>query len=171
VTPPPTPADIHDADASDHAAIVEIFNHYVKTSAVTFETEPFTVSTRRELFEAHAPSGPHRLLVATDDGNVLGFASSRPFQPRPAYARTIATSIYLRPDMTGRGFGSMLYSRLFDEIRGECVHRAIAGITVPNDASQALHTGFGFTPIGVQTEVGYKFDKYWDVLLLERTVG
>jgi phosphinothricin acetyltransferase len=163
--------DIHDAARAQHGEIVDIFNRYVTTSPATFETGPFTTSTRQAWFEGHAPSGPHRLLVATQGARVVGFASSRPFQPRPAYARTIATSIYLRPDMTGRGFGSALYNRLFDVIKGQCIHRAIAGITMPNDASHALHIRCGFTPIGVQTEVGYKFGEYWDVLLLERVVG
>ena len=75
-----------------------------------------------------------------------------------------------RPEATGRGVGRMLYAALLAELAGEDVHRAYAAVALPNDASVALHRAFGFTDVGVFSEVGRKFDRWWDVLWLERPV-
>ena len=80
-------------------------------------------------------------------------------------------SIYLAPDALGRGIGSRLYEELFTAIAGEDVHRAYAGITLPNPGSVALHEKFGFQSIGVYHEVGRKFGRYWDVEWFERELG
>jgi len=77
-------------------------------------------------------------------------------------------SVYLDPQAGGQGLGSALYARLFDALKGEDVHRALAGVTLPNDASLALHKRFGFEPVGTYSEVGRKFDRYWDVMWIEK---
>jgi phosphinothricin acetyltransferase len=110
-------------------------------------------------------------LVAEDDGFVCGFASSSPFRARAAYATSIETSVYCDPERLGRGTGSMLYVRLFDELAGEDLHRAYAGIALPNDASVSLHERFGFVKIGEYSEVGRKFGRFWDVAWFEKPLG
>ena len=70
--------------------------------------------------------------------------------------------------MTGRGIGTILYKVLFDALRNEDIHRVMAGITLPNDASVKIHRRFGFTDVGVFTESGRKFDRYWDVVWMQR---
>ena len=99
--------------------------------------------------------GPHRLLVAADTSGILGYATSSRFRPKAAYATTVATSVYCRPDTFGRGVGSMLYDRLFAAIAEDDLHRAMAGITLPNDASVHLHRRFGFTDIGISASSSY----------------
>ena len=79
------------------------------------------------------------------------------------------TSIYLAPDAGGQGIGTLLYDALFASLARQDVHMALAGITQPNDASNALHRGFGFKDVGTFRQVGRKFDKYWDVLWMEKT--
>ena len=80
------------------------------------------------------------------------------------------TTIYLAPEACGRGIGRRLYAALFEAIQGAGIHRVLAGVTLPNEASLRLHAAFGFEPVGVFREVGWKFDRYWDVAWFERGV-
>jgi phosphinothricin acetyltransferase len=155
---------------ADLPALTEIYNHYVRTSGITFDTTPFTVEERQEWFAHYATSGPHRLLVAADAAGVLGYATSGPFRPKPGYVTSVETSVYLRPDATGRGLGTLLYGALFDAIAPEDLHRAYAGVALPNDASVALHERLGFRQLGIYVEVGRKFGRYWDVAWFERAL-
>jgi phosphinothricin acetyltransferase len=82
----------------------------------------------------------------------------------------VETTVYLDPAATGRGVGSMLYQQLFTELQAEDVHRAFAGVALPNPASVALHRRFGFTDVGTFTEVGRKNGRWWDVLWLQRSL-
>jgi phosphinothricin acetyltransferase len=140
----------------------------VRTSPVTFDVEPFSAEGRREWFSDYADRGPHRLLVAVVGEAVQGYATSSPFRPRLAYRTSVETSVYCHPGATGRGVGTRLYAGLFEAIAGEGLHRAYAGITVPNEPSLALHRRFGFREIGTFHEVGHKLGRYWDVLWLEK---
>jgi phosphinothricin acetyltransferase len=142
----------------------------VAGSPATFDTAPVTLEARAEWMAHYADSGPHRLLVAVDDGIVAGYVTSSRFRERPAYATSIETSAYCRAGFTGRGIGTTLYRALFDALHGEDLHRAYAGVTIPNPASVALHRKLGFDELGVYNEVGRKFGRYWDVLWLERAL-
>jgi len=161
---------VRPATESDLAAVNDIYNHYVRTSPATFDLEERALDGRHQWLAEHR-SALHRALVAEAGGRIEGFATSSAWRPKAAYARTVETSVYVAPDATGRGVGSALYRALFDALATEEVHRAIAGMTLPNDASRALHLAFGFRPVGVFTEQGYKFGRYWDVEWFERTVG
>jgi len=121
------------------------------------------VEGRRPWLTQFAATGRYRILVAERDGSTLGWANSRRFHERAAYDPTIETSIYLDPAARGQRVGTALYGALFDLLQGEDIHRAIGGITLPNDASVALHQKFGFTSVGVMREVGRKFGRWWDV--------
>ena len=159
---------IRAAATEDVPRLTEIYNHYIVHTQATFDIEPMTVEQRLEWFSHYASTGPHRLLVADDDGVVCGFATSSPHRARAAYATSVETSVYCDPERIGRGIGSMLYSRLFDELAGEDLHRALAGITLPNDASVSLHERFGFVKIGEYSEVGRKFRRFWNVAWFEK---
>lgn len=160
--------DIRAARTGDLPDLTDIYNHYVRTSHATFDVEPFTVEARTEWLSHHAETGPYRVLVAVDGRSVLGYATSSRFRKRPAYRTSAEVSAYLHPDATGRGVGSALYTRLLDDLGSEGLHRALAGIALPNDPSVAMHRRFGFREIGTYSEVGHKFGRYWDVLWLER---
>jgi phosphinothricin acetyltransferase len=152
----------------DVAALTDLYNHYVVTTAITFDIEPFTVEARTDWFSHYRPDGPHRLYVAAAGDTAVGYATSSPFRQKAAYATTVETSVYCHPDWTGRGIGSALYEALFAGLGDEDLRRACAGITLPNDASVALHHRFGFHDVGVHTEVGRKHGRFWDVLMMER---
>jgi phosphinothricin acetyltransferase len=92
------------------------------------------------------------------------------FRPRAAYRPSVETTIYLDPQASGRGIGSMLYQQLFVDLQSEDVHRAFAGVAMPNPASVALHRRFGFTDIGTFGEVGRKQGRWWDVLWMQRSL-
>jgi len=164
----PDSVRIRSAEPSDAGALTEIYNHYILNGAITFDIEPISVAARREWMSHYAPTGPHRLLVAENDGRVAGHASSSKFRDKAAYRTSVETSIYLHPDCVGKGIGRRLYQALFDALASEDLHRAYAGVTLPNPASVALHEKLGFVPLGLYREVGRKFDRYWSVRWFER---
>jgi len=163
-----TPGAIRRLQADDLPALNDIYNHYILTSPVTFDIEPKSLEDREAWARQFEASGRHQCFVALEDETLLGWACSGPFRPKAAYETSVEVSIYLGPQASGRGFGSVLYERLFAALKGEDVHRALAGITVPNPASLALHRQFGFTDVGTYSDVGRKFDQYWDVLWMEK---
>jgi phosphinothricin acetyltransferase len=159
---------IRAAEWRDLPWLTDIYNYYVVNTAITFDLKPFTVEERTEWFEFHRAKGRYRLLVAEQGSDLLGFASTGPFRAKQAYETTVETSIYCAPEATNRRIGTLLYTALFDALEGEDVHRFVAGITLPNDASVALHKRFGFTQVGVFTENGRKLGRYWSVAWFER---
>ena len=163
-----TIASIRPARESDLERLTEIYNYYVINTPITFDLEPFSVEERCEWFRHYSASGPHRLLIAESDGLVVGYVTSSRFRPKAGYETSVETSIYLAPEATGRGMGTDLYAALFAALAEEGLHRAYAGVTLPNPTSMALHRKFGFRSIGVYREVGRKFGKYWDVEWFEK---
>ena len=162
---------IRPAVLSDLPALTEIYNHYIVNTTITFDLAPFTLSERRSWFDDHSPAGRHRLLVAVDEAGpdtVLGYASTSRWRPKAAYETTVESSVYCRVDAVGRGIGTRLYEALFESIKGEDVHRIVAGVSLPNPASVALHERMGFGRVGVFERVGRKFGKYWDVAWVQR---
>ncbi|MGW5659448.1 N-acetyltransferase family protein [Streptomyces sp. NPDC003758] len=155
---------------SDLEALTDIYNHYVRETPITFDTTAFTAEERRPWLLSHPEDGPHRLMVAADaeSQEILGYATSSPFRPKPAYATSVEVTIYLAPHATGRGVGGHLYRALFEALAGEDLHRAYAGIAQPNEASVRLHERFGFRHVGTYREVGRKFGRYWDVAWYEK---
>jgi phosphinothricin acetyltransferase len=163
--------NVRPAADGDLGAINDIYNEYVKETHFTFDIEPMTIEARREWFSHYGGAGRHRLLVSISDGAVVGFTASSRFRPKPAYETSVETSIYLAAGEVGRGGGSKLYTALFRELENEDVHRAYAGISLPNPASIALHERFGFKRVAHFTEQGRKFGRYWDVAWFEKPLG
>lgn len=152
--------------ASDVPGVNDIANHYILTTAANLYYDAVTVADRAAWFAALG--GRYRAVVATDDDTVVGYASSAPVRPRPGFDRSVETSVYVDPARTGQGLGTALYAALFEVLAGENVHRLYAVLTLPNDASVALHERFGFRQVGRCSEMGYKFGTYWDVAWFER---
>jgi len=159
---------IRTAERADLARITEIYNYYVLNTSVTFDVEAYTVARREAWFAQFSAAGRHRLIVAEENGVVLGYAGTTRFRPKPAYETTVETSIYCAPEAVGKGIGKRLYAELFEMLSGEDLHRFVAGYALPNAASESLHRRFGFEVVGVFSENGRKFGKYWDVCWVER---
>ena len=171
---------IREFSFEDISALTELYNHYIVETAITFDLQPYTVEQRRQNWMSHyGHSGRHRLFVAQtvddialkDCAQIVGYASSSQFANKAAYETSVETSIYLDKGFVGGGLGSRLYEALFSALAKEDVHRAYAGVTLPNEASVAIHRKFGFEQAALYREVGRKFDRYWDVMWLEKAVS
>ena len=170
---------IREFSSDDISALTDLYNHYILETAITFDLRPYTVEQRwAEWMSHYAGSGRYRLFVAQlvedeprERYSIVGYASSSKFASKAAYETSVETSIYLSKAYGGGGIGSRLYEALFAALGEEDVHRAYAGITLPNDASIAIHRKFGFEQAALYREVGRKFDRYWDVAWFERKMN
>ena len=158
-------AHIRPAGPDDLAELLDIYNHYVRETAITFDIEPLTQRAWRAWFGKFGETGPHRLLVAADSagGQLLAYAYTSQFRAKPAYDPSVEVTVYTAPGEAGKGLATALYRALFVAIAREDVHRAYAAIVTPNPASEALHVRFGFRQVGVLSQVGRKFGRYHDV--------
>ncbi|WP_446665008.1 N-acetyltransferase family protein [Flexivirga sp. B27] len=153
-------ATVRHATPDDLPAIRAIYGREVRETVATFDFEDPPESYWRHKLDSTA-AGDH-VLVVEDAGDILGYTYSSSFRPRPAYERTRETSIYLRPDATGRGLGRWAYTHLLELLRSDGMHIAIAVVAEPNPASCALHESLGFRLVGTLHEVGRKFDRWID---------
>ena len=160
---------VRPAVRGDLARLTEIYNYYVANTPITFDIETYTVERRESWFNQFSERGRHRLMVAEENGLVLGYAGTMRFRPKAAYDTTVELTIYCAQEAVGKKIGSLLYKALFEALKDEDINRYVAGYTLPNAASAALHERFGFQPVGIYTEVGRKFGRYWDVAWMERS--
>ncbi|MBV8051221.1 MAG: N-acetyltransferase [Acidobacteriaceae bacterium] len=162
---------VRPASLADLAKLTDVYNYYVEYSPATFDIQPFTPQQREGWFHDHSDGHRHRLLVAEQKpGEILGYAASGPFRSKEGYQTTVEVTVYCHPAATGKGVGAALYRELFELLKCEDVHRAVAGIAQPNAASNALHERFGFVMVGTFTDVGRKFGTYIDVLWMEKVM-
>jgi phosphinothricin acetyltransferase len=162
---------IRGIEQGDLPALLEIYNHYVVNTPITFDIGPHTLAQRQTWFDGFAQTGRYRCFVAVKDDRVLGWASSHRYNDRAAYDTTVSSSIYLAPDACGQGLGRRLYASLFEALAGEDIYRIFGGITLPNEASVRLHRAFGFQEVGIYPEVGRKFGQFWDVATYLKPFG
>ena len=154
----------------DLTALIDIYNHYVEHSHCTFDTDPFDLDSRQPWW-GQFDGKRHQCWIAESAGDIAGYACTTPFKAKPAYGTSVEISVYIHPDRGRRGIGSQLYSILLPQLVEHGVHRAYAGIALPNDASIRLHEQSGFRQVAHFHEVGYKFERYWDVIWLECALG
>ena len=151
---------------SDIPRIAAIYRHYVENTAITFDTEPPDEAAMAEKFAALVRLG-HPLVIAELDGELAGYAYAGLYRPRPAYRFTCENSIYLDPAATGRGLGKALMAELLAQSRACGFRQMIAVITADTAISIALHEKFGFTRVGHYKAVGYKFERWHDIVHLQ----
>jgi len=154
---------------SDIPAITAIYRHYVETSAATFDIEPPGEAEIAQKYAGLKLLG-HPLIVAERAGAVLGYASASFYRPRAAYRFTAEDSIYLDPAETGKGIGRLLLGELLLQARAAGFRQMLAVITADTDNSVRLHESFGFRRVGYFTGVGFKFDRWHDVVHLQKTL-
>ncbi len=157
------------ATLDDAEAIRQINNLEVTTSTVTFDLVPRTLEDQRAWQTAR--SGVHAVLVAEVDGAVAGFGSLSKWRDRPAYATTVEDSIYIHRDRQGAGIGKALLSELIATATAHGFHACMARIVGGHAASIALHQSCGFEVVGTEREVGRKFGRWLDVILMERMLS
>lgn len=153
---------VRDADpAHDAAACAAIYAPHVAGSAVSFEERPPAAEDMQARIERYGST--HAWLVAEHEGRVIGYAYACAFQERPAYRWSAGVSVYVADGEQGRGVGRVLYEALFERLRELGFRMACAGITLPNEASVALHESLGFKQVGVSPEIGWKNGAWRDV--------
>jgi L-amino acid N-acyltransferase YncA len=163
--------DIRPAQRADAAAIAAIYAHYVATSAATFDESPAGPDEFAAKIAAAGSAGLP-FVVAEDAGEVAGYAYLGAYRPRPAYRYTVENSVYVAPEARGRGVGRALLERLIDDGSRAGVREVVAVIAVTGDAaSVALHRACGFREAGRLTAVGFKFGRWHDTLLMQRSLG
>jgi phosphinothricin acetyltransferase len=150
----------------DAAATAEIYNHSVTTSTDVFDLVPRTLADQQAWLSDRA--GVHAVLVAQEGADIIGFASLSPYKTRPAYRTTVEDSVYVRHDRQGEGVGRELLERLLDLATDHGFHAVIGRIAGGNEGSVALHKACGFEQIGLEREVGRKFGRWLDVVVMER---
>ena len=161
---------IRPAAEDDLSDIAAIYNHEIANSTATFDLEPPTLAYWQQRL-AGKHEGDHLLVAVDDDEDVVGYAYSWSYRPRPAYRRTRETSIYLDPSVRGRGIARQLYPALLDRMAASGVHTAVALVALPNPSSVRLHEACGFEPVGTMREVGYKFDHWVSVQWFQKMLG
>ena len=159
---------VRDATLDDATALAEIYNHYVRHTIATFEVEDATEQDVIKRYEALTERYPW--LVAEEEGLVVGYAFSRPWHVRAAYRHTAELSIFLRDGHTGAGHGTRLYEAMLELLPDRDVHVAIGGVSLPNEASVALHEKFGFEKVAHFREVGFKLGRWIDVGYWQKTL-
>jgi phosphinothricin acetyltransferase len=156
---------------ADLGAITAIYAHHVRHGTGTFETDPPTeadMATRRA--DVLAKGLPY--LVAEQDGRVLGFAYCQWFKPRPAYRFSAEDSIYLDPNAAGQRIGNRLLSELAKAAEAAGVRKLIAVIgDSGNVRSIGVHRAVGFRHVGTIEGCGWKFDRWLDIVLMEKSLG
>jgi phosphinothricin acetyltransferase len=158
---------VRDATPADLPAMAAIYDDQVRTSLATFDTEPRGAAYLGEKLAATGRGNV--VLVACAEDELLGYAFSGAFRPRPAYDGTNEVSVYLAGGARGRGLGRTLYAALLARLDAAPeVHTQVAVIALPNDASVALHVACGFERVGVLREVGHKFGRYVDTAWYQR---
>lgn len=159
------------ANDGDAVAIAGIYSHYVLNSTVTFELEaPDAAEMSRRRADVQQKNLPY--LVAEISGTVVGYAYATPYRPRRAYRFTVEDSIYLHPDHTGKGLGKTLLTELIQVCEQGGARQMIAVIGGnDNAASVRLHERFGFQHVGVLKSVGFKFDRWLDTTLMQKTLA
>ncbi|WP_375493519.1 GNAT family N-acetyltransferase [uncultured Jatrophihabitans sp.] len=157
---------IRAATADNAAACAAIYAPYVTDTVITFELSPPTPDEMaRRISRA---SDAYAWLVAIDADRVVGYAYAGPYKERAAYRWSCEVSVYLEIGRRRTGAGRALYAALFARLAERGYRMAVAGMALPNPASEGLHTALGFEPIGVYRRIGWKFDAWHDVAWMQR---
>ena len=158
--------NIRQATPDDLDAITEIYNDAILNTVATFDTRPKSPEEQEAWFAGHGPKYP--LLVAEDDGLIIGWASLGMWSDRCAYSDTAEGSLYVSQEYRGKGIGRKLIEAIMAAGQKGGLHTVIFRITEGNEASLHLAESVGFEQIGVMKEVGRKFDRLLDVYLMQK---
>jgi L-amino acid N-acyltransferase YncA len=157
---------VRQATPGDAAACAAIYAPYVTGTVISFETEPPSAGEMAARIAAAL-----EWLVLEDEGRVAGYAYASPFHARAAYRWACEVSVYLEQDRRRTGAGRALYEALLASLTARGFRVAVAGMTLPNPASEGLHRALGFEPVGTYRQIGYKFGAWHDVAWTQRRLA
>lgn len=158
---------IRAAAPEDAGAIAGIWNPYIRETAVTFTTEEKTEAG----LAADIAARPGAFFVACENDAVLGFATAFAFRGGPGYRHTLEHTVQLAPGARGRGLGRALMTGLEDALRDRGAHVLVAGVSGENAAGIAFHAAIGFETVGRMPQVGHKFGRWMDLVLMQKILG
>jgi phosphinothricin acetyltransferase len=161
---------IHDAGEGDLPGLLAIYNDVIATSTAVYSDVPVTLEDRMQWWRARVALG-NPVLVATDESGVLGFSTFSDFRTWPGYRYTVEHSVHVRSDTRGRGVGKELVKALFPRAATLDKHVMIAGVDAANEPSIRFHEQLGFEKTGHLRQVGRKFDRWLDLVFLQRWIG
>lgn len=168
VPDPVSPITLRLATAADAEQIREIYNHEVMHTVATFDLVPRSLPEQREWLAVRSGAFATLVAVDTDEGDVVGFAALSPYKDRAAYRTSVENSVYVRRDRHGHGIGRLLVEELLSTAQLSGFHAVFARINATSEASIALHRRCGFEVVGTEREVGRKFSRWHDVVLMQR---
>lgn len=157
------------AEINDLEVINEIYNYYVLNSTASYQTLPESLMDRKEWFEKHDLNYPIFLAIYHDQ--IVGWASLSKYNVRQAYFPTVEDSIYIHHEFRFKGIGSLLMEKIIEAAQNLKYHSIIAGISADQTASIALHQKFGFQKVAHLKEVGYKFNKWLDIIYMQKMLN
>ena len=161
---------IHDAEESDLPGLLAIYNDVIATSTAIYSYAPVTLEDRTLWWRERVAMG-YPVLAATDESGVLGFATFGDFRAWPGYRFTVEHSVHVRADCRGQGVGKELMKALFPRATALGKHVMIAAVDAANHSSIRFHERLGFEKTGHLREVGHKFDRWLDLVFLQRWVA
>lgn len=150
----------------DLPAMLAIYNEVIENTTAVYDYQPHTLEMRRHWLQTKQQQGIPVWMVE-ENGTMLGFGSYGPFRAWAAYQYTVENSIYVAADARGKGVGSLLLPVIMNEARQSGMHTMIAGIDAGNVASIRLHQKFGFEQVALFREVGWKFNRWLDLVFLQ----
>ena len=159
---------IRKATGADAAAIVDIYNYYIAKTVVSFETSPVSLENMEKRISEKLTK--YDWIVGEVGEKIVGYAYYGGFKERAAYDRTIESTIYIDKEHLGKGYGRRLYQDLIESAAGHGFLEMIGIIALPNPASTRLHAKMGFVEAGVLKNVGYKFDRFIDIGLWQKSL-
>jgi phosphinothricin acetyltransferase len=161
---------VRPATHADLPGILEIYNDAVLHTTATYDYEPRTLEHRTQWFEERQRD-KYPIFVAIDEaGRVVGWSALNPYHARMGYRFTSENSVYVAAGARGRGIGKLLLAPLIEGAKSRGLRAIIAAIDATNEASIRLHAAFGFEKVGHFREVGFKFDRWLDVVYMEKLV-
>lgn len=161
--------NVRDAVGWDAEACAVIYAPYVTDTAITFESDP--PPPAEMAVRIAAVMRTHAWVVLENEGRVVGYAYGGPFKSRAAYRWSCEVSVYLEHGRRRTGGGRALYDALFTRLAERGYRTAVAGMTLPNDASMGLHRAMGFEPVGIYRHIGWKHGTWHDVAWVQRTIA
>ena len=158
---------VRPAQREDCPGILEIYNDAVLNTTATYDYEPRTIAQRQTWFDEHKKSGLPIFAALNETGRIVGWSALNRYHDRMGYRFTSENSIYISPDYRGQGIGKLLLAPLIESAKQLGLHVIIAAIDGTNEPSIRLHKRFGFETVGCFKRVGYKFDRWLDVVYME----
>lgn len=164
-----TVLQVRPAVRADVPAILAIYNHAVLHTTASYDLEPQALETRLAWFDARRQEG-WLVLVAEQGGSVVGWSTYGRFRDKPGYRHSVEHSVYVAPDVHGRGLGTALMRPLIEQARQDGHHVMIAGVDADNAGSLRFHERLGFVPVAHFRQVGHKFGRWLDLVFLQLTL-